>query len=51
MTAAKLVIGNWKIREFGARYVIVGHSERRAGHLETGGQIDIHRVAARTRSL
>ena len=27
------------IREFGARYVIVGHSERRAGHAETDGQI------------
>src|SRR5258706_3743481 len=27
------------IREFGARYVIVGHSERRAGQAETDGQI------------
>lgn len=27
------------IREFGARYVIVGHSERRAGHAETDGQV------------
>ena len=27
------------IREFGARYVIVGHSERRAGQGETDGQI------------
>ena len=27
------------LREFGARYVIVGHSERRAGHAETDGQI------------
>jgi len=27
------------IRELGARYVIVGHSERRAGHAETDGQI------------
>jgi triosephosphate isomerase len=27
------------IREFGARYVIVGHSERRAAHGETDGQI------------
>jgi triosephosphate isomerase len=27
------------IREFGARYVIVGHSERRGGHAETDGQI------------
>jgi hypothetical protein len=27
------------IREFGARYVIVGHSERRAHHAETDGQI------------
>lgn len=27
------------IREFGARYVIVGHSERRAAHAETDGQI------------
>jgi len=27
------------IREFGARYVIAGHSERRAGHSETDGQI------------
>jgi len=27
------------IREFGARYVIVGHSERRIGHDETDGQI------------
>jgi triosephosphate isomerase len=27
------------IREFGARYVIVGHSERRASHAETDGQI------------
>ncbi|NRF67450.1 triose-phosphate isomerase [Aquincola sp. S2] len=27
------------IRELGARYVIVGHSERRAGHGETDGQI------------
>jgi len=27
------------IREFGARYVILGHSERRACHAETDGQI------------
>ncbi|HEV7913724.1 MAG TPA: triose-phosphate isomerase [Albitalea sp.] len=27
------------VREFGARYVIVGHSERRIGHDETDGQI------------
>jgi len=27
------------IREFGARYVIVGHSERRAIHAETDGQV------------
>ena len=27
------------IREFGARYVILGHSERRIGHDETDGQI------------
>ena len=27
------------IREFGARYVIIGHSERRIGHDETDGQI------------
>jgi triosephosphate isomerase len=27
------------IREFGARYVIAGHSERRTGHGETDGQI------------
>lgn len=27
------------IREFGARYVIVGHSERRGGHAETDGQV------------
>jgi len=27
------------IGEFGARYVIVGHSERRAGHAETDGQV------------
>ena len=27
------------IREFGARYVIVGHSESRAGHGETDGQV------------
>jgi triosephosphate isomerase len=27
------------ISEFGARYVIVGHSERRAGHAETDGQV------------
>jgi triosephosphate isomerase len=27
------------ISEFGARYVIVGHSERRASHAETDGQI------------
>ena len=27
------------IREFGARYVIVGHSERRAGHADTDGHV------------
>jgi triosephosphate isomerase (TIM) len=27
------------IREFGARYVVVGHSERRAGHADTDGHV------------